>query len=40
MLRVVKLEPQNYRYRYNLDCAYALNGDVQNTIKIEIELKV
>ena len=40
MMKVVKLEPQNYRYRYNLNCAHALNADVQNTTKIEMELKV
>ncbi len=32
MLKIVELAPQNYRYRYNLACAYALNGDQQNTI--------
>jgi hypothetical protein len=34
MSRIVEMEPLNYRYRYNLACAYALTGDVQNTVKI------
>ena len=34
MSRIVDLEPQNYRYRYNLACACALNNDLQNAVKI------
>jgi len=34
MSRIVDLEPKNYRYRYNLACACALNGDLQSTVKI------
>ena len=32
--KIVDLEPQNYRYSYNLACAYALNGDLPNAVKI------
>jgi hypothetical protein len=32
--KIVDLEPQNYRYRYNLACACALTGDLQSTVKI------
>lgn len=34
MLRIVDLEPQNYKYRYNLACACALNNDLQSAVKI------
>jgi hypothetical protein len=34
MSRIVDLEPQNYRYRYNLACACALNNDLQSAVKI------
>ena len=33
LLKVVELEPQDHSYRYNLACAYALNGDLQNAVK-------
>lgn len=29
---LVRLAPENYRHRYNLACAYALNGDKDNTV--------
>ena len=32
MLKISKLEPQNYRYRYNLACAYALNGNLKKAV--------
>jgi hypothetical protein len=28
ILKIVDLEIQNYKYYYNLACAYALNGDL------------
>ena len=34
MSRIVDLEPQNYKHRYNLACACALNNDVKSAVKI------
>ena len=32
--KLVKSNPANYRYRYNFACAFALNGDPENALKI------
>jgi hypothetical protein len=34
MSRIVDLEPQNYKHRYNLACACSLSDDVQGAVKI------
>jgi hypothetical protein len=34
MSRIVDLEPQNYKHRFNLACACALSNDVQGAVKI------